>query len=250
MLVRNDQRPPLNVADSLPDEEIEEEEEEESLEDTPMEDVSRDGSPPHDPLSCVTQAASPNKVSSATLQLLDAHTQLRNDVQFLNDFGEQETARVEPAIVLENLAQIEDVDEPYRTYPPYAPPTPKGDGQGDGPGSDQEGKSEDHPPNENASKTSRRGSTSSLRTPTKRSTPASSGRSSLSKKFVRPANQCLQLRPTDHKRGQVGCRSAIKSLERTVDEACKSLPEFKAWQDIRPDVQVVLRAGLDYPGAL
>ncbi|GMF34070.1 unnamed protein product [Phytophthora fragariaefolia] len=65
----NDQRPPLNATDSLPDEEIKEEEEEESLEDTPMEDVSRDGPPPHHSLSSDIQAASPTKVSSAAAGL-------------------------------------------------------------------------------------------------------------------------------------------------------------------------------------
>ncbi|GMG16098.1 unnamed protein product [Phytophthora fragariaefolia] len=65
----NDQRSPLNAADSVPDEEIEEEEEQESLEDTPMEDVSRDGPPPQGSLSSVIQAASPKKVSSAAAGL-------------------------------------------------------------------------------------------------------------------------------------------------------------------------------------
>ncbi|GMF15710.1 unnamed protein product [Phytophthora fragariaefolia] len=101
------------------------------------------------------------------------------------------TSRRGPStIVLEDLASDRAVDEPYRTYPPYAPPTPKGDDQGDR-GSDQEGKSEDDPPRENTFNASRHGSASILRTPTKRSTPANSGRGSSSNKSIRPANQGL-----------------------------------------------------------
>ncbi|GMF15708.1 unnamed protein product [Phytophthora fragariaefolia] len=66
----NIQRPPLNVADSLLDKEVEEEEEGQSPEDTPMENVSQDGSPPQDPFSSVPQAVSPKKVSSAVAGLL------------------------------------------------------------------------------------------------------------------------------------------------------------------------------------
>ncbi|GMF50447.1 unnamed protein product [Phytophthora fragariaefolia] len=66
----NGQRPPFNVAVPLNDEEIAEEEAEELLEDTPMEDVSRDGSPVQDLFSLVTQAAPPKKISSAAAGLL------------------------------------------------------------------------------------------------------------------------------------------------------------------------------------
>jgi hypothetical protein len=48
----------------------------------------------------------------------------------------------------------------------------------------------------------------------------------------------------------MGCRSALLPLERSVDEACKSLPEFVIWQDLRFDVQVAIRAGQDYADAL
>ncbi|GMF41105.1 unnamed protein product [Phytophthora fragariaefolia] len=375
---------------TLPDEEVEEEEEEESPEDTPMENVSRDGSPPQDPFSFVPQAASPKQVSSAVAGLLSldeamgqflagvmpaphtgpsgiqdvvpthqvyppkmascshcfivgvpATTRVYRDGKYVQDdyggvealklfeglseqdlddlgtlfaqdgeenrsiydlilrphsagppplvtleaelnslFVRQEVASLlrqsprnvlpsgsvaigpdpascsstsrrgtQPSSSWKTWLQTEPGDEPYTTSSPYTPPTPKGDGQGDDRGSDQESKSEDRPPHEIAFKACRHGAVSSLRTPTKRSTPANSRRGSSSKKSIRPPNQGLQLRPTHHKRGQVGCRSAVKPLERTVDEACKSLLVFTTWQDIRPDVQVVLRAGLDYPRA-
>ncbi|GMF48344.1 unnamed protein product [Phytophthora fragariaefolia] len=150
--------------------------------------------------------------------LNDGSTELRGNWPRLRQLLKHFEERTQPPPSWKTWLQTEAVDEPYRTYPPYGPPTPKGDDQGDDRGSDQEGKSEDRPPHE--------------------------ARSRLLVMVRRLA--C----PTDHKHGQVWCRSATKPLERTVDEALKSLPEFTAWQDIQPDVQMVLRVGLDYPEAL
>ncbi|GMF47042.1 unnamed protein product [Phytophthora fragariaefolia] len=43
-----------------------------------------------------------------TLQLMDANTHLRHDIQFLNDFGEQEAARVEREAARERTLLEED----------------------------------------------------------------------------------------------------------------------------------------------
>jgi hypothetical protein len=147
--------------------------------------------------------------------------------------------------------QTKAVDESYKVYSPYSGPPPSDDG--DDEGFDQEGKSEENPPPApSPAKSSHRSSSTRTapRTPSKKASPSKSGRGSSSKKSVRPANEGLQRRSSNHKGVQMGCRSALLPLERSVDEACKSLPEFVIWQDLRFDVQVAIRAGQDYADAL
>ncbi|GMF48320.1 unnamed protein product [Phytophthora fragariaefolia] len=84
--------------------------------------------------------------------LNDGSTELRGNRPRLRKLLKHFKEGTQPPSSWKTWLRTEAVDEPYRTYPPYAPLTPKGDNQGYDRGSDQGGKSEDHPPHENASR--------------------------------------------------------------------------------------------------
>jgi hypothetical protein len=199
-----------------------------------------------------TQAQKSTFKADKLMALLnDGSTELRGNWPRLRQLFKHFENGTKPPASWKTWLQTEAVDESYKVYSPYSGSPPSDDD--DNEGSDQEGKSEENPPPApSPAKSSRRSSSTrtTSRTPSKKTSPSKSGRGSSSKKPVPPANEGLQRRPSSHKGGQMGCRSALLSLERSVHEACKSLPEFVIWQDLRFDVQVVIRAGQVYADAL
>ncbi|EGZ29371.1 hypothetical protein PHYSODRAFT_322894 [Phytophthora sojae] len=116
------------------------------------------------------------------------------------------------------------------------------DDEGGADGDAQEEKTEDNPPPASVP----------VATPprcTQQSSPGSSksgsGRGSSSKKV-----KVVQRRPSAHPKSQVGPRPPRFPLKLLVQEACALLPEFIAWQDLRPDVQWPMRSGVDYHEAV
>ncbi|KAE9005508.1 hypothetical protein PR003_g24229 [Phytophthora rubi] len=76
---------------------------------------------------------------------------------------------------------------------------------------------------------------------------AGSKRRASSQRVVEVEVQC---RPTVHPESDVGPRPASSVLTFTVREACALLPEFIAWEDLRPDVQWTMRTGIGYDEAV
>ncbi|KAE9275226.1 hypothetical protein PF001_g26684 [Phytophthora fragariae] len=123
--------------------------------------------------------------------------------------------------------------------PPYPGPASPDSGENDD-NTEQEEKSEDNPPSPDPKRDTPRGKEP-------RKPLAGSKRRAPSQRSVDVEVQC---RPTVHPESQVGPRPASEAPPYTIDDACALLPEFIAWEDLRPDVQWAMRTGLGYAEAV
>ncbi|KAE9005147.1 hypothetical protein PR002_g16853 [Phytophthora rubi] len=123
--------------------------------------------------------------------------------------------------------------------PPYPGPAPLVSDEGDD-DVEQEEKSEDNPPSSKPEQDAPRGKEP-------RKSQSGSKRRASSQRRVDVEVQC---RPTVHPDSDVGPRPASEVLPFTISEACALLPEFIAWEDLRPDVQWAMRTGLGYDEAV
>ncbi|KAE8966618.1 hypothetical protein PR002_g28314 [Phytophthora rubi] len=123
--------------------------------------------------------------------------------------------------------------------PPYPGPAPPDSDEGDD-DAEREEKPEDNPPSPDPKRDVPRGKEP-------RKSQSGSKRRASSQRSVEVEVQC---RPTVHPESDVGPRSASEALAFTVSDACALLPEFIAWEDLRPDVQWAMRTGLGYDEAV
>ncbi|KAE8981200.1 hypothetical protein PF011_g22125 [Phytophthora fragariae] len=122
---------------------------------------------------------------------------------------------------------VEAADKSFRMIPPYPGPAPPDSDVDDDDHAEQEEKSEENPPSPETKR-------DIPREKEPRKSQAGSKRRSSSQRVVEVEVQC---RPTVHPESDVGPRPASSVLTFTVREACALLPEFIAWEDLRPDVQ-------------
>ncbi|KAE8884256.1 hypothetical protein PF005_g19620 [Phytophthora fragariae] len=123
--------------------------------------------------------------------------------------------------------------------PPYPGPTPPDSDEGDD-DAEQVEKSEDNPPSPDPKRDAPRGKEP-------REPQSGSKRRASAQRSVEVDVQC---RPTVHPESDVGPRSSSEALPFTISDACALLPEFIAWEDLRPDVQWAMRTGLGYDEAV
>ncbi|KAE8984547.1 hypothetical protein PF011_g20739 [Phytophthora fragariae] len=135
---------------------------------------------------------------------------------------------------------VEAADKSFRMIPPYPGPAPPDSDADDEDDAEQEEKSEENPPSPETKRDTPRGKEP-------RKSQAGSKRRSSSQRVVEVEIQC---RPTVHPESSVGPRPASQALTFTVREACALLPEFIAWEDLRPDVQWTMRTGVGYDEAV
>ncbi|KAE8989206.1 hypothetical protein PR001_g21833 [Phytophthora rubi] len=135
---------------------------------------------------------------------------------------------------------VEAADKSFRMIPPYPGPAPPDSDADDEDDAEQEEKSEENPPSPETKRDTPRGKEP-------RKSQAGSKRRSSSQRVVGVEIQC---RPTVLPESGVGPRPASQALTFTVREACALLPEFIAWEDLRPDVQWTMRTGVGYDEAV
>ncbi|KAE8907537.1 hypothetical protein PF005_g3007 [Phytophthora fragariae] len=135
---------------------------------------------------------------------------------------------------------VEAADKSFRMIPPYPGPSPPDSDADDDDDAEQEEKSEENPPSPETKRDTPRGKEP-------RKSQAGSKRRSSSQRVVEVEVQC---RRTVHPESDVGPRPASQVLTFTVREVCALLPEFIAWEDLRPDVQWTMRTGIGYDEAV
>ncbi|KAE8963155.1 hypothetical protein PF011_g29143 [Phytophthora fragariae] len=139
---------------------------------------------------------------------------------------------------------VEAADKSFRMIPPYPGPAPPDSDENDD-DAEQEEKSEDNPPSPDPKRDTPRGKKPRGKEP--RKSQSGSKRQASSQHNVDIEVQC---RPTVNPESDVGPRSASEALPFTIRDACALLPEFIAWEDLRPDVQWAMRTDLGYDEAV
>jgi hypothetical protein len=144
-------------------------------------------------------------------------------------------------------------DKSLRMVPPYPGPAPPDSDAGSDTGSDdvQEAKSEDNPPAPAAASPSSSQPSSPKRTQSSSARKAQLNLGLNTSKMATPTGPVeVQVRPTVHVVSSVRFRSASQKYKYTSNQASGRLPDFVAWQDLREDVKLAIRSGVEYSDAV
>jgi hypothetical protein len=161
---------------------------------------------------------------------------------------------VKPPSSWKTWVTVDAADKRFRSVPPY-PDTPPPDSDDDedlGDNiADEEAKSEDKPPPSGGVVDMTGSESSSSSAP---STPKGSRRSSRRDSASSVASSSTKVSYQPFPFELVPCkkspRPADEDLPHSVQDCRERLPEFVAWEDVRRDVQLVMRAGEGYSKAV
>jgi hypothetical protein len=161
---------------------------------------------------------------------------------------------VKPPSLWKTWVTVDAAEKRFRSVPPY-PDTPPPDSDDDedlGDNiADEETKSEDKPPpSGNAFAMTGNDSSSSSAPSTPKSSRHSSRRDSTSSVASFSTKISYQQFPFEFVPCKKSPRPADEDVPHSVQDCRERLPEFVAWEDVRRDVQLVMRAGEGYSKAV